>query len=159
MKFHYHLQKSPPLVLILNQMHTFHMFPHSIPKKHSNVISSSTPRSSKWSLPFRFSDQSTTLLHRHLELLLLRRSDIITAVRRADRPTKKIYQALNRTMTNLQYLTTMLVLIATPLCSNPKCPTRKLSSNVCYAAQLTEDGKKNENNNKRNIITGCKMER
>jgi len=46
---------SPPLVPILSQMHPIRTFPPYFPKIHSNIFPS-TPRSSSWSLPFRFSD-------------------------------------------------------------------------------------------------------
>jgi len=46
-----------PLDSILNQIHLIHVFPPYFPKIHSHVILPSTPRSSKWFRPFRFSNQ------------------------------------------------------------------------------------------------------
>jgi len=56
-KVHYHVHKSLPLVPILGQMHPVHTFSSCIPRICSNIFFSSKPKSSKWSLPFRFSDQ------------------------------------------------------------------------------------------------------
>jgi hypothetical protein len=39
-------------------MNPLHKFEPDFPKIHSNIALPSTPRSSEWSLPFRFSDQS-----------------------------------------------------------------------------------------------------
>jgi hypothetical protein len=41
------------LVPILSQMNLVHNFPPYFPKIHFNIILSSIPRSSEWSLPFR----------------------------------------------------------------------------------------------------------
>jgi hypothetical protein len=42
----------------LGQMHPVHNFSLYFPKIHSNIILPCTPRSSGWSLPFRFSNQN-----------------------------------------------------------------------------------------------------
>jgi hypothetical protein len=46
---------SPPLVSILSQMHSVHTLPHYFPKIRSNIFLPSTPGSSEWSLPLKFS--------------------------------------------------------------------------------------------------------
>jgi len=58
LKEHYHVHKSLPFANILNQMHPVHFCPSCFFKIHSNIIFPSTPRSSEWSLAFRFSNKS-----------------------------------------------------------------------------------------------------
>jgi len=57
-KVHYLVHKSPPPFSALNQMRPVHNPPPFFPKIHSNTVLPSTPRSSKLSSPFRFSDQN-----------------------------------------------------------------------------------------------------
>jgi len=52
-KVHYRLQRSPPLVPILNQTHPVHNFPPYFPNMNCNIVLTFTPWSSEWSLPFR----------------------------------------------------------------------------------------------------------
>jgi hypothetical protein len=47
--------KSPPLAPILNQINPVHNLPPYFRKIHSNVMLPSLPRSSEWSLPFKYS--------------------------------------------------------------------------------------------------------
>jgi len=54
----YRMHKTPPLVLIPSQINVVHTLSPYLPKIHSNIIFLSTPRSSKWPLPFRFSNQN-----------------------------------------------------------------------------------------------------
>jgi hypothetical protein len=57
-KVHYRVYNSPPFFPLLRQMNPVHDFPPYFRKIHSNIILPSTPRSSEWSPPFRFSDQN-----------------------------------------------------------------------------------------------------
>jgi len=58
-KVRYRAHNSLPLVSMLCQMHPVHTFPVSL---RYILILSSVPRSSKWSLPFKFSDQNVVCL-------------------------------------------------------------------------------------------------
>jgi hypothetical protein len=58
LKVHCDVHKIPPLVTILSQTHSVHIFPPCFPNIHSNIISPFTSMSSKWSLHFRFSNKN-----------------------------------------------------------------------------------------------------
>jgi hypothetical protein len=63
-KIHYRAYRNLPLVRILTQMNSVHIFPLYFPKIHFNIIFLSTPTSSEWSLPFSFSDKEfVRILH------------------------------------------------------------------------------------------------
>jgi len=47
-----------PMFPILGQMNPVYTFTPYLPHINPNIISPSTPRSSEWFLPFRFSDQN-----------------------------------------------------------------------------------------------------
>jgi hypothetical protein len=57
-KVQYDGYKTPPMVPIVSHMHPVHTFPSYFYEIRSNIILTSTPRSSEWSLPFRFHDQN-----------------------------------------------------------------------------------------------------
>jgi hypothetical protein len=52
---HYRVHKRPQLVRMLSQMNLVHNFPHCFPKINFIIVLPSIPRSSEWSLSFRFS--------------------------------------------------------------------------------------------------------
>jgi hypothetical protein len=57
-KAHYRVHNSPSLVPISSKMHPVHTVSPYFPKIHSNIILPSMPKSSEWSLHFRFSNQN-----------------------------------------------------------------------------------------------------
>jgi hypothetical protein len=61
---HYRVHKGPPFVPKLSEMNRVHSFPNYFPKIHSNIILSSTIRSSNWSRLFRFSNQNIVCISR-----------------------------------------------------------------------------------------------
>jgi hypothetical protein len=84
-KVHYHVHKSPPPVPIPIQMNPIHIFPPYFSKIHFNIIISSKPRSSEWSLPFRLPNQNFVRVC-HLPMLAtcsthLSRLDLIILIR------------------------------------------------------------------------------
>jgi len=62
LEVHSHVQKSLSLVPVLSQMNLVYTFPPCFSKIHSGIIIPSFPRSSKWSRPFGFSNQSFVLI-------------------------------------------------------------------------------------------------
>jgi hypothetical protein len=57
-KVHNRVHNSSLLVPILTHTNPAHTFPSYFPNIHSNITLPSTPRSSEWSRPFRFSNQN-----------------------------------------------------------------------------------------------------
>jgi len=54
----------------LNQMYPVHIFPTYFPQILCNIILPSTPRSSEWSLPFRFSNHNNVSIFSSLPCVL-----------------------------------------------------------------------------------------
>jgi hypothetical protein len=61
-KVHYLVHNSQSLFPILSKMQPVHTFPSCVPKIHININFQCTPKSSKWSLPFRFSNQNSVCI-------------------------------------------------------------------------------------------------
>jgi hypothetical protein len=57
-QLHYRAHKSPPPVYNLSQMNPFHTLRPDFLKTHCNIVLPSTPMSSEWSIPLRFSSQN-----------------------------------------------------------------------------------------------------
>jgi hypothetical protein len=57
-KVHYRFHNSQPFLPVFNRINPFHNFLPCISNIHYNIVLPFTPRSSKWSLPFGFSDQN-----------------------------------------------------------------------------------------------------
>jgi len=62
-RFHFRVHNDPPLVPYLSQMHPVHNFPPCFPEIRSNIILPSLPKSSEWSLPFRYFNQNIVLIY------------------------------------------------------------------------------------------------
>jgi len=58
LRVRYRVHKRPPPAPILNQMNPLYIFPPYFSKTHSDIILSFTARSSAWSLPCGFSNQT-----------------------------------------------------------------------------------------------------
>jgi len=71
---HNHVHKSLPLRPVLNQINPVHNFLPYFSKIHSNVVLPSTPRSSKWSRPFKFPDTNFQALPMYPKCYTLRPS-------------------------------------------------------------------------------------
>lgn len=65
-KAHYHAQKSSSQGSIQSQINSLHTLQTYIFKIHFNIFLPSKPRSSKCSLPFRFSGQNSVWISHHL---------------------------------------------------------------------------------------------
>jgi len=70
---------------ILSQINPFHNFPLCSYKIHSNIVLSSTSRSSEWSLPFGYSDQNFVSVSQLIHVCYLPRPshppfDLITLI-------------------------------------------------------------------------------
>jgi hypothetical protein len=55
---YYRVQLSPPIVLVMSQMHLLKALRSRLLTIHFNIILPSNPRSIKWSLSFTLSNQS-----------------------------------------------------------------------------------------------------
>jgi len=60
LKVHYGIHEGLPMVPMLSEMNPVHALPLYFRKIHYNIILPPIPRSSKWSPPFRFSDQKSS---------------------------------------------------------------------------------------------------
>jgi hypothetical protein len=62
-KVHWFVHNSPSMAPVLSQINPVHILHLYFLKAHFNIILPSTPRSSEWSLPFRFSNLNVCFSH------------------------------------------------------------------------------------------------